>query len=106
MELCSSTFVSSDGMSSLWSAPAGAAARLVVAHLQVAADHTLVALERGEQVFDQLPPHALQRVHVGAQARLLAARGLHRLLAAQLRLPDDQVGLALGAGLHVVRETL
>ena len=53
----------------------------------------MIAIERRHDFLDELPSRPLERHDVGADLPLFAARGLHRLLAAQLRLAQDQLGL-------------
>src|SRR3989442_15886922 len=88
------------------SSPSSGRAGIRVVGRQVAAEQTVVALERRGQLLHELPPRALERRDVGADLPLLGARGLHRLLAGQLGLAQDQLGLPPGIVLHLLAQAL
>src|SRR5262249_60341762 len=73
---------------------------------RLAREQAVITIEHRSELFDQLTPHALEPDDVRADPALFGAGGLDRLLAVELRLAQDQLGLAARVVLHLLHEPL
>src|SRR5438309_1022727 len=69
---------------------------------RIAREQALVPDERAAQLLDELMPEVLQRADVLLEPGPLGAQLLGHLLAAQLGVAHDHLGLALGRLLHLL----